>query len=243
MGGFQSLPDRLAIGLLLTGLPAALAQSIFASLSGTVTDSNGAVVPGAKVNVQNDATKMTQESSPTNQVIFRSRSCRSATTVCRWTATGFQKWKGTGIVLHASDEKNVSIRLRVGGETETVEVSASAGEIDITDSGAKAETITTEDLEKQPLIGRNATEILRLHPRRRPDHAWRHQPAGLRRRDHRSQRFLRWTAGAGGMAAVSINGQSGTGLSINQDGQNVEDPGAPGAATPVNPNPDMISEV
>ena len=35
----------------------------------------------------------------------------------------------------------------------------------------------------------------------------------------------------------------GTGLSINEDGQNVEDPGAPGAATPVNPNPDMISEV
>ncbi len=45
------------------------------------------------------------------------------------------------------------------------------------------------------------------------------------------------------MAAVSINGQSGTGLSINQDGQNVEDPGAPGSATPVNPNPDMISEI
>src|ERR1035438_646631 len=48
---------------------------------------------------------------------------------------------------------------------------------------------------------------------------------------------------AGGMSGVSINGQSGTGLSINEDGQNVEDPGGPGSATPVNPNPDMLSEV
>ncbi len=48
---------------------------------------------------------------------------------------------------------------------------------------------------------------------------------------------------AGGMSGVSINGQANTGLSINMDGQNVEDPGGPGSATPVNPNPDMLSEV
>jgi hypothetical protein len=48
----------IAVGLLLSGPPAAQAQSIFASLSGTVTDSSGAAVPDAKVSVENADTKV-----------------------------------------------------------------------------------------------------------------------------------------------------------------------------------------
>ena len=48
---------------------------------------------------------------------------------------------------------------------------------------------------------------------------------------------------AGGLAGIRLNGQSGQGIAITQDGQNVFDPGAAGAATPVNSNPDMILEV
>jgi len=43
---------------LLVGSPAASAQSIFANLSGTVTDSTGAAVAGAKVEVVGEATKV-----------------------------------------------------------------------------------------------------------------------------------------------------------------------------------------
>ena len=100
----------------------------------------------------------------------------------------------------------------------------------------------SEDLEKQPLIGRNATEILRIIPgSAQITLGGTNRPAS----DGEIIGINGFTVNgsAGGMAAVSINGQSGTGLSINQDGQNVEDPGAPGSATPVNPNPDMISEI
>ncbi|MGA3132717.1 MAG: carboxypeptidase regulatory-like domain-containing protein [Terracidiphilus sp.] len=232
----------IAFGLLLAGTPAAFAQSIFASLSGTVTDPTGAVVTGAKVDVQNEATKVAQQLVTNKDGYFSIGQLQIGTYDVYVIAKGFEKWTGTGIVLNGSDEKNVSISLKVGSESLTVEVSASAGQIDVTDSGAKSVTITSEDLEKLPMIGANATEILRTIPgAAQITQGGTNRPAG----DPGIIGINGSTVGAnaGGMSSVSINGQSATGLSINEDGQNVEDPGAPGAATPINPNPDMIAEV
>jgi hypothetical protein len=231
-----------AFGLALLGSSTAFAQSIFASLSGTVTDSNGAVIPDAKVLVENNATKITQQLVTNKEGYFSASQLPIGSYNVSVDATGFQKWQGTGIVLDASDVRSLNIPLKVGAESVTVEVSASEGEINISDSGAKAETITAEDLEKQPLIGRNATEILRIIPG-----AAQITQGGTNRPGSDGSIIgvngFTVNGSAGGMAGVSINGQTGTGISINQDGQNVEDPGAPGSATPVNPNPDMISEI
>ena len=220
-----------AFGFMLLGFSTASAQSIFGSLSGTVTDSNGAVIPGAKVNVQDDATKITQQLISNKVGYFSASQLPAGTYSVSVDATGFEKWQGSGIVLNASDVRTLNIALRVGAQSETVEVSASAGQIDIQDSGAKAETITSEDLEKQPLIGRNATEILRIIPG-----SAQITLGGTNRPASDGQIIgvngFTVNGSAGGMAAVSINGQSGTGLSINQDGQNVEDPGAPGIRHP-----------
>jgi hypothetical protein len=228
--------------MLLMGSSAAFAQSIFGSISGTVVDPNGALVVGAKVQLQNDATMIVQQLVTNKDGYFSATELPIGTYNVSVEAKSFQKWEGTGIVLNASDVRNLNISLRVGAESTTVEVSASSGQIDITDSGAKAETLTSADLEKEPLIGRNATEILRIIPG-----AAMITLGGTNRPAADGSMIgvngFTVNGNAGGMAAVSINGQSGTGISINQDGQNVEDPGAPGAATPVNPNPDMISEI
>jgi hypothetical protein len=240
--GIRACLIPIAIVLFLSVPPAAFAQSIFASLSGTVTDSNGAVIPDARVRVENDATKIISQFVTNKVGYFSASQLPIGTYSVTVEATGFQKWQGAGIVLDASDARTLSIPLKVGAETVTVEVTASAGQIEIIDSGAKTETITSEDLQKQPLIGRNATEILRIIPgSAQITLGGTNRPAS----DGSIIGINGFTVNgsAGGMSAVSINGQSGTGLSINQDGQNVEDPGAPGNATPVNPNPDMISEI
>ena len=240
--GSRTCLIAVAIGLLQAGTSSAVAQSIFATLSGTVIDPNGAVVVGAKVQVQNDATMIIQQLVTNKDGYFSATELPIGTYNVSVEAKGFEKWDGSGIILNASDARNLNISLRVGAESTTVEVSASSGEIDITDSGARAETLTSDDLEKQPLIGRNATEILRIIPG-----AAMITLSGTNRPAADGSMIgvngFTVNGNAGGMAAVSINGQSGTGISINQDGQNVEDPGAPGAATPVNPNPDMISEI
>jgi len=238
----RRIPLTLAIVLgLLFALPVH-AQSIFASISGSVTDSNGALIPGAQVNVTNTATGIVRHLASNKDGFFSANQLPIGTYNVVVEAKGFQKWVGKGIVLNASDQKTLNIPLQVGAESVTVEVSASAGQIDITDSGAKTETISEKDLEKQPLIGRNAMEILRIIPgSAQVSLSGTNRPAS----DGSAIGINGFTVAgsAGGMAGTSINGQSGTGLSINADGQNVEDPGGPGSATPVNPNPDMISEV
>jgi len=242
MTGFRTCLIAIAVGLLLSGPSAAFAQSIFGSISGTVMDPNGAVMVGAAVQVQNVATGITRKFVTNKDGYFSATELSVGTYNVSVEAKGFERWDGSGIVLNASDERTLNISLKVGAESTTVEVSASSGQIDITDSGARNETITSDDLEKQPLIGRNATEILRIIPGAAMiTQGGTNRPAA----DGSMIGVNGFTVNgnAGGMAAVSINGQSGTGISINQDGQNVEDPGAPGGATPVNPNPDMISEI
>jgi hypothetical protein len=241
--GFRACLIAVAIGLFLMGSSAAFAQSIFATMSGTVTDSTGALVIGAKVQVQNADTKLVRAFVTDKSGYFSATDLPIGTYNVTVVAKGFEQWVGSGIVLHGMEDRNLTVPLKIGAASEIVEVSASSGQIDITDSGAKAETLTSDDLEKEPLIGRNATEILRIIPG-----AAQITLGGTNRPAADGSvigvnGFVANGSNAGGMAAVSINGQSGQGISINEDGQNAEDPGAPGAATPVNPNPDMIAEV
>ncbi len=233
----------LVVAAFVMVLPAAaFAQSIFATLSGTVSDPAGAVIPGAKVEVQNLDTKVIRATVTDKSGYFSATQLPIGTYNVTVVAKGFEQWVGTGIALHGMDVRTLNIPMKVGAIDATVEVSASSGQIDITDSGAKGYTITSSDLERLPMVGANATEILRIIPGA-SQLTWggTNRPAA----DGSIIGVNGATVGAsaGGMSAVAINGQQATGLSINQDGQNVEDPGAPGGATPVNPNPDMISEV
>src|SRR3974390_2442618 len=154
---------------------------------------------------------------------------------------GFQKWNGRDITLNGADSRLMKITLQVGSTSEVVTVEGTVTELAPTDSGDKSALISSEDLENLSLVGRNATEYLKILPGaalsannllNKP--AFSGQVVGING----------FCAGngcnAGGLSAVTVNGQQ---ANITQDGQNTFDPGAFGAATPVNPNPDMISEV
>jgi outer membrane receptor for ferrienterochelin and colicin len=120
-----------------------------------------------------------------------------------------------------------------------VEVMEKVSEVATVDNGDKAAVISSEDLQNLSLVSRNATEFLQILPG-----AAMQANGGLNR-----AAYVGETTGingssvggnTGGLSGVTINGQA---VDITQDGQHVFDPGASGAATPVNPNPDMISEV
>ncbi len=236
-----------ALLAMLAALPvlipsSAAAQSIFANLSGTVTDTSGAVVPGTRVTVENAATKVTRQITANSAGYFSATQLPTGTYNVTAEAKGFQKAQITGIVLNSSDEKTLNLTLKVGAETETVEINAAAGEVAVTDSGEKSELISAKDLNDLSLVGRNATEYLKILPG-----AALSANGGVNKLAYSGEvvGINGFAVGnnAGGLAGVSVNGQSGQGIAITQDGQNVFDPGAAGAATPVNPNPDMISEV
>src|SRR5215469_1447606 len=229
--------------------PTSFAQSFFATLTGTVTDASGAVVPGATVSIQNAATKVTRQIKTNSAGFFSATNLPSGTYNMTAEASGFERWHATGIELQGSDDKTVNIAMKVGTANETVEVNASAGELVITESGEKSTDISSKELQELSLQSRNAVEFVKILAGASLD-----SNKGLNKPAYTSVIGINgFCAGngcnAGGMSDVVINGQGGStqqgisGLGISQDGQDTQDPGAPGSATPVNPNPDMISEV
>src|ERR1019366_4025301 len=240
--GWKAGLVAIATGLLLTGAPAAFAQTIFANLSGTVTDPSGAVVAGAKIGIQNAQTQVVRQLVTNGAGYFSATELPTGGYDVSVEVKGFKKWQGTGIALNSSDDKTIDIRLEVGTTSEVVEVSAHANDVAVTDSGEKSALITSKELEHLSLVGRNATEYLKILPG-----AALSANGGVNRAAYTGEvvgiNGFSVGSSAGGLSGVSINGQSGLGVSITQDGQNVMDPGGPGSATPVNPNPDMISEV
>ena len=239
----------LCLGSLFLLVPVASAQSIFADLSGTVTDTSGAVVPGAKITVQDASSHVSRLATSNNAGYFSITQLPTGTYSVTAEAKGFQRWVASGIALQSSDKKDISISLRVGAATETVEVNATAGEVAVTDSGEKSTDISGKELQELSLEGRNASEFVKILAG-----ASLSANGGLNKPAYSGQvvGINGFCAGngcnAGGLSSVTINGMGGaqqgiSGLGISQDGQDTQDPGAPGNATPVNPNPNMISEV
>ncbi len=229
----------VACVLSLIVLPNASAQSIFATLSGTVRDSSGAVIPGAEVTVTN-VSSGTPNRSTTNRDGFFSFASLPApgTYEVNVAMKGFAGWVTKNVQLHASDSRSLNIELKVATTTESVEVVTGTEGVAMVDSGEKAYTIQTKDLQELSLVGRNASELVKILPG-----ATLTANGGINSQAYTGEVVgLNSSLGGqtGGLASVMINGQA---AEITQDGQRTMDPGAFGTATPIVPNPDMISEV
>jgi hypothetical protein len=230
------------LGLLaafLLVVPWAFGQSQFATLSGSVRDSSGAVISDAAVIVKDAASGETRKSVTNEAGFFSVTALLAGTYNITVERSGFEKWHGTGVVLHGSDTRAMNIELKVGADTETVEVQAIGTELAPVDSGEKSALITTKDLQDLALVSRNAAEFIKILPG-----AALAVGDGTNREAYNGEvvgiNGFSIGGNAGALSAVNVNGQL---VNITQDGQNVNDPGAQGAATPVNPNPNMISEV
>jgi hypothetical protein len=120
-----------------------------------------------------------------------------------------------------------------------VEVTDKVSGVATVDNGDKSSVISSKDLQNLSLVSRNATEFLKIL-----SGAAMQANGGVNRAGYVGETIginnSSIAGSTGGLSAVTINGQS---VDIAQDEQHVFDPGSSGAATPVNPNPDMISEV
>lgn len=225
----------LTIALLI--VPVASAQST-ATLSGTVRDSSGAVVPGADITVTNQSSGDQRKTVTNNEGFFSITLLPVGTYKLAAVAQGFATYQATDIVLNTSDSKTVNIALKMGALSETIEVSATVNEVAVVDSGEKSTLITSKELQDIALLSRNATEVVKIMA-----------GAQMTANGGKNQPGVTGTIGingytiggnAAGLGGTNINGQS---LDITMDGGHIFDPGASGSATPVNPNTDMISEV
>lgn len=156
----------VAMALLMFGLcqPAAFGQIATGSLSGTVDDTTGAVVPHATVVLTNAGTRIPLTTFTNGSGFFSFPTLQPATYDLKVTVTGFKAWEVRGITVHTGESRSVpNIVLQVGVATQTVQVSANASLVPL--NTPETSTTLNQRMVSQLLIqGRNAAELLKIMP-------------------------------------------------------------------------------
>jgi len=155
----------LLVALLpFSGIRGAQAQNTYASIHGTVTDNSGAVVPGSTVTVINNSTGIssTQTTDGKGYYVFPQLAIGGPYTV-KIEKPGFQTSQTTGITLNTNENREVDAKLNTGAVSQTIQVSANAVQVDTSDTQLKA-TVTSQQIEQLPLLGRDASILQKLTP-------------------------------------------------------------------------------
>jgi hypothetical protein len=101
------------------------AQVLYGSVTGTVSDPTGAVVPGAKVLITNDQTELKRLATTDSAGEYRILDLPEGTYTINVTAPGFQAFKQTSLVVAIGQVNKQDLQLTVGSQTQEVTVQGS----------------------------------------------------------------------------------------------------------------------
>src|SRR5215469_4765264 len=140
------------------------AQEISGSISGTVLDPTGAVVPGAKVTVANIGHNQTVRTIVTGRDGGYSAPLLDVGTYSVTVkAQGFRTETRTGIQLNVHDELAINISLRLGDTSDQLTIVAEPVEVELGDA-ANASTMDASDIRELSVSTRNYEQLVALMP-------------------------------------------------------------------------------
>ncbi len=123
------------------------------AISGTITDSTGAAIPGAKVHVHNDGTSADVPLTADDSGYYKAALLQPGTYSVTVTAPGFTSSKTSSITVQLNQVTTVSPHLSIGSTAQTVEVSADAPVLNF-DSPVYGGHLDTKEIESLPINGR-----------------------------------------------------------------------------------------
>lgn len=150
----------IALGIIAFSSASLHAQG-YGTISGTITDPTGAVIPGATVTAVQSQTgrKMVAISGTNGGYVFPTLLPSNYDFLV--TAPGFRDFSQTGIVLQANQALTVNVNLQVGAAAETVSVTSAPPQVDIT-TNTLSQVIDESRVVDLPLNGRNAASLITL---------------------------------------------------------------------------------
>ena len=155
----------LAAALTLAVSAAAYAQgSFFTSLSGTVVDSSGGVIPGANVKIRNNGTGEEVNTVSGSDGGFSAPSLSGGTYTVTVTLMGFKTATLNSVTLMAAVPATVKVTLQVGALEENVTVVGDSALVVQTQSPSIATNLTGTQITSLPLTSRNALDSLTSLP-------------------------------------------------------------------------------
>jgi len=182
--------------LVLIGLSNLFAQgTTTGQISGTVTDSNGAIVSGATVTVKSTDTNLSRSTESNGEGIYSFQLLPVGRYTIEISAQGFQAYKAEAVVS-VTQTTVVDAQLGVSGATATVNVEAPVLQLETSQNGRTVEGATIRQL---PLPTRNFQQLLTLQ-------------AGAQSSLSNNTELGR------GDATISVNGQRTTSNSVRING-------------------------
>jgi len=160
LASFAAICVVLLLGLSTPGL----AQELAATLTGTVTDASGALVPAATVVVHNNETGIDVRSvTTTNTGNFNITNLPAG----RYTVTvknaGFQTYVANDVILNVAEKHTLDVQLKTGKTSETIEVTAENTAIQTT-TAEESGTVTGDQVRELALNNRNFEQLILLQP-------------------------------------------------------------------------------
>lgn len=146
--------------LLVLASVAAFAQAN-STVTGTVTDQTGAVVPGAKITLTDPATGTTKTTVSSSSGLYEFAGLNAANYNLKVSAKGFETYTQTGVVVNISQTFRVDAKLTVGAETTDITVNADALTVQ-SDSNVVSNLINEEQITDLPTNGRNVIGLAAL---------------------------------------------------------------------------------
>ncbi len=151
----------LACVFTLPILPTA-AQQITGTIRGTIADPNGAVVTAATISATQVETGLVRTTTPDRQGNYVLVELPIGHYQIEVKAQNFERYLQQGISLNVNQTATVNVRLRVGSDTQEVEVKADAALVQ--EISSLGETVMQRQILDLPLNGRNFSQLGTLQP-------------------------------------------------------------------------------
>jgi Carboxypeptidase regulatory-like domain/TonB dependent receptor-like, beta-barrel len=158
---------RISLGCMLLTLVSLLpcyGQAGRGGISGTVTDSSGAIIPNAMVEITNVATNVHAQMKTSSAGVYAISALIPGIYRVTVSQQGFQKAVREGVPVEVDRITTINVMLQVGSTTQTVTVTATAAALLNTTNSTVGQLISRKTLESVPLNGRDALLLVQLSP-------------------------------------------------------------------------------
>ena len=183
-----------------------LAQAVYGSVRGTITDSSGAVLPGTSVTITSKARNTADTVVTDADGVYTKERLLPGTYEITAELQGFKQAVVANVVVNVDSQAKVDFSLAPGAVTETVDVTAMSPLLK-TDRADVATTFESKQITDLPVLDRNFTKFILLTPgaqQQQWGHAASENPQGS--------------------TQTVVNGQSFSGTSYQLDGTDNRDP-------------------
>src|SRR6266571_5253243 len=214
------LPAALLTFVFLASAPL-FSQSSNGTISGTVADASGAIVPGVTVTATNNATGVVTTVLSNDAGVYNFASLLPGTYKISATISGFRTQTFNDVQLGNAGQLRLNFTLEVAAAAQSVEVSVEAANLITTSSSSVGEVLPQKQIQDLPLVSNNVLDLVGTM----------------------GGTFLT-NDKVFGAEQTSFAGVSARDVNIQRDGISVNNQRWPnGLETPTKMNPDLVGEI